>query len=200
MEKLLYICIEYINIYVQLKFGKGPSSIKEVITMYPILHVPHPLCAPSKSSRYWYYSLNTWPCTWSHMLTMWPYYKTCVKMSKRYQVVKKMSNVKKSNTWTMEVVHKKIINWHNEVHTYWCQFWCHIWWWQKNPSKWALKVFMKNFGDLHIWCQNWCQYVWTSLCQVIIFLWTSSIVCVFDFLTFDFVLQFNIFLTFWHLF
>ena len=28
-----------------------------------------------------------------------------------------MSNVKKSNTWTMEEVHK-IINWHNEVHTY----------------------------------------------------------------------------------
>ena len=33
------------------------------------------------------------------------------------QVVKKMSNVKKSNTWTMEEVPKKI-NSHNEVHTY----------------------------------------------------------------------------------
>ena len=30
------------------------------------------------------------------------------KMSKRCQVVKKMSNVKNSNTWTMEEVHKKI--------------------------------------------------------------------------------------------
>ena len=30
-----------------------------------------------------------------------------VKLSKRCQVVKKMSNVKKSNTWTMEEVHKK---------------------------------------------------------------------------------------------
>ena len=39
------------------------------------------------------------------------------KMSKRCQVVKKMSNVKKSNTWTMEEVHKKII-WHNDTHTY----------------------------------------------------------------------------------
>ena len=38
-------------------------------------------------------------------------------MSKRCQVVKKMSNVKKSNTWTMEEVHKKI-NSHNVVHTY----------------------------------------------------------------------------------
>ena len=39
-------------------------------------------------------------------------------MSKRCQVVKKMSNVKKSNTQTMEEVHKKKINSHNEVHTY----------------------------------------------------------------------------------
>ena len=29
---------------------------------------------------------------------------------KRCQVVKKMSNVKKSNTWTMEEVHKKSID------------------------------------------------------------------------------------------
>ena len=33
-----------------------------------------------------------------------------VKLSKRCQVVKNMSNVKKSNTWTMEEVHKKIID------------------------------------------------------------------------------------------
>ena len=38
-------------------------------------------------------------------------------MSKRCQHVKKMSNVKKSNTQTMEEVHKKI-NSHNEVNTY----------------------------------------------------------------------------------
>ena len=38
-------------------------------------------------------------------------------MSKICQNVKKMSNVKKSNTETMEEVHKKI-NSHNEVHTY----------------------------------------------------------------------------------
>ena len=31
-----------------------------------------------------------------------------VKLLKRCQVVKKMSNVKKSNTWTMEEFHKKI--------------------------------------------------------------------------------------------
>ena len=47
-------------------------------------------------------------------------------MSKRCQNVKKMSNVKKWNTQTMEEVDKKI-NSYNEVHTYWCQFWCQIW-------------------------------------------------------------------------
>ena len=30
MEKSLYIYIEYIHIYVQLKFGKDPCSNKEV--------------------------------------------------------------------------------------------------------------------------------------------------------------------------
>ena len=40
-----------------------------------------------------------------------------VKLLKKCQVVKKMSNVKKSNIWTMEEVHKKI-NWHNKVHIY----------------------------------------------------------------------------------
>ena len=37
-----------------------------------------------------------------------PKYQKDVKLSKRCQVVKKMSNVKKSNTYTMEEVHKKI--------------------------------------------------------------------------------------------
>ena len=36
--------------------------------------------------------------------------KKDVKLSKRCQVVKKMSNVKKSDTWTMEEVHKKKID------------------------------------------------------------------------------------------
>ena len=52
---------------------------------------------------------------------------------------------------------------------------------------------LRVFGHHHMWRQNWRQYVWTSLCQFI-FLWTSSIVHVFHFLTFD------IFLTTWHLF
>ena len=53
---------------------------------------------------------------------------------------------------------------------------------------------LRVFGHHHMWRQNLHQYVWTSLCQFIFFVWTSSIVHVFDFLTF------NIFLTTWHLF
>ena len=52
---------------------------------------------------------------------------------------------------------------------------------------------LRVFSDHHLWRQNWHQYLWTSLCQFN-FLWTSSIVKVFEFLTFD------IFLTTWHFF
>ena len=113
-------------------------------------------------------------------------------MSKRCQNVKKMSNVKKSNTQTIGEVHKKK-NWHNEVNTYWCQFWCQIW---RSP-----KLF-KNTFHAHFesfWSPSYVMSKLTSICVNLImwiyfFLWTSSIVNVFDFLTFD------IFLTTWHLF
>ena len=62
----------------------------------------------------------------------------------------------------------------------------------QNCSKTLSMHILRVFGHHHMWCQNWCQYVWTS-CEFI-FLWTSSIVHVFDFLTFD------IFLTTWHFF
>ena len=92
----------------------------------------------------------------------------------------------------MEEVHKKI-NWHNEVHTYWCQFWRQIW---RSP-----KLF-KNTFYAHFEGFWWPSYVTSKIdinvCEPhyvnLFFLWTSSIVYVFDFLTFD------IFLTIWHLF
>ena len=62
----------------------------------------------------------------------------------------------------------KKINWHNEVHTYWRQFWCHIWWSLKS-LKMSIEIIFGQFVDLHIWHQNWCQYLWTSLCQFIFF-------------------------------
>ena len=51
-------------------------------------------------------------------------------------------------------------------------------------------LVLQVFSYHHMWHQNWHQYVWTSLCQF--FLWTSSMVKIFDFLTF------GIFLTTWH--
>ena len=43
-----------------------------------------------------------------------------------------------------------------------------------------------------MWRQNWHKYVWTSLC-LFIFLWTSSIVQVFDYLAIDIFLTINLF-------
>ena len=95
------------------------------LPMCPIAHVPH------------------WPCATLLMC------QKHVKLSKGCQIVKKMSNVKKSNTQTMEEVHKKI-NWHNEVHTYWRQFWRQMW---RSP-----KLF-KNTFYAHFEGFWWPSYV-----------------------------------------
>ena len=57
----------------------------------------------------------------------------------------------------------------------------------QKPSKCAWKVFLNNFGDLHMWRQNWHQYMWTSLCQFIFFVNLLHSLCVWLFDT-------------WHLF
>ena len=88
---------------------------------------------------------------------------------------------------------QKKINWHNEVHTFWRQFWRQIW---RSP-----KLFQNTFYA-HFEGFWWPSYVTSkidvSMCEPhyvnLFFLWTSSIVYVFDFLTFD------IFLTIWHFF
>ena len=47
----------------------------------------------------------------------------------------------------------------------------------QKPILWPLRVF----DDHHMWPQNWPHYVWTSLCQVIIFnLLHSPVVWLFD--------------------
>ena len=118
--------------------------------------------------------------------------KKDVKLSKRCQVVKKMSNVKKSNTCTMEEVHKKI-NWHNEVHTYWTSILTSHMMVTKIPQivhrKCFWTILVTFIFDVKI-DVNMCEPHYVNL----FFLWTSSIVQVFDFLTFD------IFLTNCHLF
>ena len=61
----------------------------------------------------------------------------------------------------------------------------------KNPLNVQRKYFWGNFDDLHIWRKidiNMCEPHYVNL----FFLWTSSIVQMFDYLTFD------IFLTTWH--
>ena len=130
------------------------------------------------------------------MFTMCPCYKSSVK---RCQVVKKMSSCQKDVKCQI-VKHldygggsQKKINWHDEVHTYWRQFWHQIWRSSKLPKKYFLWTF---WGFLvTIICDvkidiNICE----PHCVNLFFLWTSSIVQVFDFLTFD------IFLTTWHFF
>ena len=86
--------------------------------MCPIAHVPHWPCAPlamcpipqgtpSLSSILTMIPLCPCPIANAHMSRKMSSCQKDVKLSKRCQVVKKMSNVKKSNTWTMEEVHKK---------------------------------------------------------------------------------------------
>ena len=74
-----------------------------------------------------------------------------------------MSNIKMSNRLTMDEVHQKIYL------TQWSQFWGEIW-----KSSKILKTcfinFLKLFNDHYMWPQNWPHYVWTSLCQVKIFM------------------------------
>ena len=109
-----------------------------------------------------------------------------VKVSKRCQM-------SKSQTHGLWRRFTKKINSHNEVHTYWRQFWHHIWWWRKTLKMCIESVFEK------FWWPSYLTSKLTSICVNLIiwiyfFLWTSSIVCVLDFLTLD------IFLTTWHLF
>ena len=103
---------------------------------------------------------------------------SCIKMSKRCQIVKKISNVKKPNSWTREEVHKEITR-HNEVHIWWCKFGCHMW----KSSKFYFMNISRIFDDHHTWHQNWPYYVWSPLCQS--FLRMSSIVKQFNFLIYD---------------
>ena len=127
------------------------------------------------------------------------------KMSKRCQNVRKMSKyqkdvkmskrcqMSKSQTHRLWRRFTKKINSHNEVNTYWPQFWCHIW---RSPKLFK-NTFYAHFESF--WSPSYVISKLTSICVNLImwiyfFLWTSSIVCVFNFLTFD------IFLTTWHLF
>ena len=107
-------------------------------------------------------------------------------MSKRCQM-------SKSQTHRLWRRFTKKINWHNEIHTYLCQFWHQIW---RSPKLFK-NTFYAHFEGF--WSPSYVMSKLISLCvnlimSIYFFLWTSFIVHVFDFLTFD------IFLTTWHLF
>ena len=110
-----------------------------------------------------------------------------------------MSNSQTSGLWRRFT---KKINWHNEVHTYWCQFYVRYEGHQNCPKILSLKI-LRVFSDHHLWRQNWCQYVWTSLCQFNFLVnllhslgvWFFDIWHLFDNLTSFW--QLDIFLTFW---
>ena len=160
--------------------------------MGPIAHVPHHPCPPSRSNRYWQYSLNTWSCTCS------PCAHVISQVSKRCQVVKKMSSCQK-DVKCQKIKHldygggsqkNKLTQWGSQILT---------------SILMSHMMVTKNYQNVHR------KYFWAILVTFIFdikidvnicephdvnlfFLWTSSIVCIFDFFIFD------IFLTTWHLF
>ena len=176
--------------------------------MCPIVHVPHCSCAPSPMCP-----IPQGAPSLSSVLTRIPIcphgplpicQKRCkvvkkmsicqkdVKLSKRCQVVKKMSNVKKSNTWTMEEVHKKMSL--HEAHTYWYQFWCHIWWLPK-----TLKMCIESVFE-PFWWPSYLTSKLTSICVNLI-MWINFFVNLLHSLCvslFDIWHLFDILTSFWH--
>ena len=121
-----------------------------------------------------------------------------VKLSKRCQM-------SKSQTHRLWRRFTKKINWHNEIYTYWCQFWCHIWW----SPKLFKNTFYAHFEGF--WWPSYVMSKLTSICVNLIMslyffvnlfhslcVWLFDIWHLFDNLTSFW--QFDIFLTFWHLF
>ena len=169
--------------------------------MCPIAHVTHCPCAPSPKVPHLYLQYEPWypfahvplpMCPIAHMS------KKDVKLSKRCEVVKRCQVVKKmskSQTHGLWRRFTKKINWHNEVHTYWCQFWRHIWWWSK-----TLKMCIESVFE-QFWWPSYLMSKLTSICVNLIMwiyffvnllhslcVWLFDIWHLFDFLT-----------SFWHL-
>ena len=149
----------------------GAPSVSSVLTMIPICpHFPLPICQKR-----------------CQVIKKMARCQKDVKLSKRCQM-------SKSQTHGLWRRFTKKINWHNEVHTYWHQFWCHIWWWPKNPQNvhrkcfWTILVtFIFDIKIDVIMCEP--HYV------NLFFLWTSPIVCVW---LFDIWHLFDILTSFWH--
>ena len=114
------------------------------LPMCPIAHVPHP---PR-------YPISIFNVTHDTPLPMCPSaHVSCYTYQKRCQVFKKMSScqkavklskrcqISKSKTYRLWRRFTKKKNSHNEVHTYWRQFWCQIW----RSSKLFKNTFYAHF-------------------------------------------------------
>ena len=78
-------------------------------------------------------------CPIAHMSKNMSSCQKDVKLSKRCQM-------SKSQTHGLWRRFTKKVNWHNEVHTYWCQFWHQIWWCSK-----TLKISIESIFDQFWW-------------------------------------------------
>ena len=127
-----------------------PIAPCALLPMCPIAHVPHPPRSPISICSNNQYTIC--PCAPLPMCHI-------AHVSKRCQVVKKMSSCQK-DVKCQKVKHRlwrrftKKINWHNEVHTYWCQFWRQIW---RSP-----KLF-KNTSYAHFEGFWWPSYVTSKI-------------------------------------
>ena len=104
VEKSQYIQIEYINIYVQSNFYKDPYSIKEVAHDQAHDHIDHVAhCPIPQGEPSLIFSINhdthlpTFPI--AHMSKKMSSCQKDVKLSKRCQVVKKMSKNQTHGLW-----------------------------------------------------------------------------------------------------
>ena len=80
---------------------------------------------------------------------LWSYQKD-VKLSKRCQMSKHQTH----GLWRRFT---KKMNWHNEVHTHWCQFWCPIW---SSPK--TLKMCIESVFE-QFW---WSSYLTSKLMSI----------------------------------
>ena len=131
------------------------------LPMFPIAHVPH---IPR-------YPISVFNIMHDTPLPMCPIaHVSCCTYQKRCQVVRKMSScqkdvnlskrcqMSKSQTHGLWRRFTKIINWHNKVHTYWCQFWRHISWLPK-PLKMCIESVFEQF-----WWPSYLTSKLTSIC------------------------------------
>ena len=123
---------------------QGTPSLSLILTMIPLCPcVPLPMCPVAHMSKKCQVVKKMWSC------------QKDVKLSKRCQM-------SKSQTHGLWRRFTKIINWHNEVHTYWRQFWCHIWWWPK-----TLKMCIESVFE-QFWWPSYLTSKLTSICVKLI--------------------------------